>query len=164
MSCSCGAPPSFCNCTPCPSFGGGCPVDPDPLRVVTRSTAEGEPVREALRGDAVVFEVVVQRSPSAGAAPAPVNITGWSAWCTLKLYVDDPDNRAVSQVTVGTGITFTAPTSGRMRVAIPGSATALFPDGPVRVHYSVRVRDTSGADSTVEVGTIVVRPHATRAG
>lgn len=140
--------------------------DADALRVLTVSQASlngARPVREVPRGDALVFEVQVLRSPVAGAPPAPVNVTGWSFWCTLKNYVDDPDNRAVAQVTDSSGIALTLPLAGRVRVTIPGTATRLFPDGPVRLAYDVRVRDASSLVFTVEQGTVVVTPHATRA-
>jgi hypothetical protein len=63
--------------------------------------------REMFRGDSLVFRVQVFRpvlnDPS---TLVPVDLTGFSMWCTLKYQVVDQDNQAVAQLTVGSGITY----------------------------------------------------------
>lgn len=114
--------------------------------------------REMFRGDSLVFGVQVIRDG------IPQDISGWRMWCTVKYFVQDPDNRAVVQLdSTTTGIDFTDPPIGKAEIAMPASATLFFPDGVVSLVYDVQVKDLLGRIFTVESGTIAVSPDVTRA-
>lgn len=118
---------------------------------------------EMFRGNTLVFDVQVKKAPG----DTPVNITGWTMWFTAKYYVTDPDNQAVSQrgnMAPLVGITFTQPLVGKAQVTMPPIATVYLPDSEIELVYDVQVKDpTTGVVSTIEVGELVVSPHATRA-
>jgi hypothetical protein len=100
-------------------------------------------------------------------ATGPLNITGWSAYCTVKYQTTDPDSvpPAIWQATslVSGGIMYPQPTIGLLSVQVPPSATYQLADGTETVYYDVQLVDSSGNVWTVESGTIAVPSDVTRA-
>ncbi len=133
---------------------------------------------QLFRGDTLVWAVQVVQDPISGAystslAPGvpppgqvPANVTGWTFWFTAKRHYLDPDNQAVWQGGTAsplTGVVVTSPLSGRLTATMPPAQTIGFPDGSSTLVYDVQGKDGSGNIFTVEFGTIVVNPDATRA-
>lgn len=132
--------------------------------------------REMKRGDTLVFDVQVFQAElfgqPDGTPTPPQNISGWFMWATFKRHYADPDNQAVCQVTSTPtsqppdptgGIVFIDAVNGKAEVTMPAIATVGFPDGPETLLYSVKVKDPTGRDFTVETGTVTVDPSATNA-
>jgi len=126
-------------------------------------------IRPMFRGDNLIFDVQVQKSPYPGTPPVPIDITGYFMWFTAKRSTNDSDTQALTQITTtptsvppGGSIVLTQPTVGKAEITTPQAMTSAFPDGVVKIVYDVKVRDTSSRVFTVEAGTIVVYPNVTR--
>lgn len=122
------------------------------------------------RGDTLVFDLQVLQPIPGSDARVPANITGWSAWFTVKRFVQDPDSFAIAQITLTTStpaggtIVFTVPVNGQLEITMPPIATRDLPDGGVsELAYDVQVKDLIGRVFTVDRGILFVDPDVTRA-
>ena len=120
------------------------------------------PYHEWYRGDTQLlpFQVVGR------ASGVQLDVSGWTFRFTAKFALPNPDAQAAfraDNVAGGIGgVTLVAPTQGQCLVTIAPSATLGWGDGPIDVEYDVQSTDVSGVIKTIEVGTITVRPHATK--
>jgi hypothetical protein len=106
------------------------------------------------RGDTLTLNFSVTRS---GAA---VNLTGATAWFTLKTMLTDADP-GVAQATNGSGVTITTPLSGQLTVELPASVTIDIPPGEYQ--WDLQVKEASGRISTAASGQAYVEADVTRA-
>lgn len=131
------------------------------------------PVRHCFRGDTFVFDLTVRRIPPGsppGTPAAPIDITGWFMWWTVKRTYTDADLQAVSQATstptstpAGGGIVFTLAQAGKAEITMGPLATRAFPDGTSRLVYDVQIMDPQGHPFTVERGYLLVEADVTNA-
>ncbi len=133
----------------------GDPCDPDKTRGFKL-------VREMNRGD--THEIEYNLVDSNGGA-FDLSAVGVKVWFTVKDYLSRADSQAIWQGTLENGgiVAVGLPTSGMVRVTIPASATALVPDGIVRLYYDLQIKDASARISTIEKGLFEVSPEVTRA-
>ncbi len=112
------------------------------------------------RGDSLVYDVPQVKDRVTG---VPIDLTGGRMWFTAKKNYIDPDSLAPMRGdTVGGEVVFTNPTNGQARVTIGPTATLLFPDGDVLLVFDVQFKSVAGIVTTVDAGTIRVRPDVTR--
>jgi hypothetical protein len=111
------------------------------------------------RGDTVVFSITVTDRTTGG----PIDLTGYSIWCTAKSSLSDPDSAAVFQLTRSSGdIEVTGAENNVIRVTIPAAATVGFTGNRV-LFYDVQIRSPSGRVTTVVDGKMFVVQDVTRA-
>lgn len=134
------------------------------------------PTHKMKRGDSLVFTRQVVRDAITNVLSTvaigdpippgcvPQDITGYFFWFTAKFNTQDPDIRAVSQLTTtGGGVTLPNPGYGYLMVNMPPVATRGFPDGPVDLFFDIQAKPPSGIISTVDDGSIRVTPDVTNA-
>ena len=93
------------------------------------------------RGDTVGFELEFKDQTG-----APIDITGWKFFLTMKSSLDDADGSAVIAVDV---TAHSDPTNGKTLIKAPdGAADSL--DGDY--YYDIQYKDTSGVIETVMSG------------
>src|SRR5579859_3759921 len=112
------------------------------------------------RGDTGIFTTSISNLSAGG-------LTGYSAWFTAKRDPSDADTAAVFQKTI-TGGSIAITTAGN--ATTPGVLTTTvvpadtLPTGyAVLLVYDVKVKDTSGVETTVDSGTILVSADVTQA-
>ena len=114
------------------------------------------------RGDTGIFTTTISNLGSGG-------LTGYSAWFTAKRDPSDADTGAVFQKTITSGgIQITtagnATTPGVLTTTVVPADTDTLPTGyAVLLVYDVKVKDTSGVETTVDSGTILVATDVTNA-
>jgi hypothetical protein len=87
---------------------------------------------------------------------APIDITGWTVFFTVKTNLSDADLSAVLQKTI---TTHTAPTSGQTQIDLSSTDTdALNGD----YYYDIQIKTVSGDITTVLSGSFKVAPDVTR--
>lgn len=114
------------------------------------------------RGDTFTQQFQFKRALSGTTAPVPVGLSGATIWATLKLTVVEPDNTAISQVTIGDGVTVDNASSGLFTVTFPPASTATLPDGVTTLELDIQIRESSGRVTTVLRGELLVEPDVTR--
>ncbi len=93
----------------------------------------------------------------------PLNLTGAKVWLTVKRFASDGDGLALAQLTTTAGsVVLTTPLSGVATATMQPGPTLGFPDMDTELAYDVQVL-LAGATTTVELGTLVVRPDVTSA-
>jgi hypothetical protein len=115
--------------------------------------------RRMYRGDTLQIPIVVVDDRTR----QPLNVTGWGFRFTAKYALQNPDVRAAMRQdnqSIG-GVTLVAPTMGQGLVVVQPIATRAYPDGDVGLYYDVQATDPSGVITTIEIGSIVVRPDVT---
>ncbi|MGZ6360764.1 MAG: hypothetical protein ACXWP0_03685 [Ktedonobacterales bacterium] len=114
------------------------------------------------RGNTALFQTTVANLGSGG-------LTGFSAWFTAKRDASDADSAAVFQKTIlagGIAITTNGGTgvNGVLTTTVAPVDTETLPTGySVLLVYDVKVKDTSGVETTVDSGTITVKADVTQA-
>ena len=111
------------------------------------------------RGDSAQFTIIVEQDGQA------VDLVGSKLWFTAKHQYANKDNEAVMQLTTdpGGGIVLSTTVRGKALVTTSPLATRGFPDGDVALVYDVQMLDITGKITTVESGTLTVKPDVTRA-
>ena len=112
------------------------------------------------RGDTQILDLTVTQDG------VPVNIAGSTIWMTAKLSVDDLDIQAIFQVKTPTDIVIVNPAAGTAKITVPASATesmVIEKGTVVSLVYDIQVKTSTDVISTVDVGTITIRPDITRA-
>jgi hypothetical protein len=110
---------------------------------------------DLIRGDTGEWDLTVERN---GAA---VDITGITARFMVKRSIDDANADALASLTVGNGITLTAPLTGDLRVTLPAATSALFP--VTTLAWDLEITDGTGHVSTVAMGPLLVVADVSRA-
>lgn len=114
------------------------------------------------RGNTALFDTSVSNLSASG-------LTGYSAWFTAKRDASDPDTAAVFQKTIaGGGMAIStqgnASTPGVLTTTVLPADTEPLPAGyAVQLVYDVKVKDTSGIETTVDSGTLTVLADVTQA-
>lgn len=112
------------------------------------------------RGDTSVLHLTVLQDGE------PVNIAGATIWMTAKRSVEDSDAKAVFQVKTPDDIEITDGAGGLATITVPASATATLPlerSQPLNLVYDIQLKTATGIVSTIDGGTIMVKPDVTRA-
>lgn len=113
------------------------------------------------RGNTALFDTSVSNLSASG-------LTGYAAWFTAKRDAADPDSAAVFQKTIaGGGIAIStvgnASTPGVLTTTVLPADTETLPAGyAVALVYDVKVKDTSGVETTVDSGTLTVLADVTQ--
>lgn len=116
--------------------------------------------REMFRGDTYEFTTKV-KTLSGGA----YDLTGAKLWMTAKNAFPELDSEAIFKLSSdpGQGITIVgSAANGEVKIIVPPHKTAPLADGVVALVYDIVLRDGAGIVSTVEQGTLKVKPRATR--
>jgi hypothetical protein len=98
------------------------------------------------------------------ATPTVVDITGATAFFTAKYDIDDADVSAVFKKSVGSGITLTDPTNGKLTVQVNPTDTSLmtgFLFEERRLYYDFTLKTVGGEIYAISQGDLVVRQNVT---
>jgi hypothetical protein len=112
----------------------------------------------AIRGDDEIYELTLRQADG-----TPLNLVGASLWFTIKRSAEDSDAQAVTQKTIGSGITVMDAAAGRADVRIAAANMAALPSKRIVLAWDCQVKDANGVISTVDRGELVVEPDVTRA-
>lgn len=113
------------------------------------------------RGDTLRLLVAV-KTATGGA----MNLTGAKVWFTVKPTYATFDTEAVVVANSDDGsgdVVITDAENGLVTCRMQPISTRSFPDGDVTLLYDVQVKDAAGDVSTVDEGTITVKPDLSRA-
>ena len=115
------------------------------------------------RGDTFVQQFQFKRAVLNSLAPVPVNISATTILATLKHTVVEPDNTALTQKTIGAGITVDTGAQGLFTLTLDPVDTANLPDGVTCLVFDVQVKESGGRVTTVVRGDLMIEPDVTRA-
>lgn len=114
-------------------------------------------------GSTLVVDLTLTRRNAQGQL-VPVDLTGASLWMTMKYRYVDPDPGVAQASTTGGGIVINTPaTAGLATATFDPSVTAGLA-APLSLVYDVKVRESSGVESTPIRGLVILAPAATLAG
>lgn len=112
----------------------------------------------ATKGDTIIFDVYVTRGED------PVDLTGGKVWFTVKRNSRDLDEDSLIYLNSAVDpaqVRIIAPaTNGQIRVELEPADTVDIKD--TYLPYDVQIRESDGAISTIEYGTIELRKNVTQ--
>jgi hypothetical protein len=108
---------------------------------------------EVVRGDTWYTDILV-----CDLEDVPIDITGWTAWLTIKYKAEDIDANAVYQQKV---TAHTDPTLGQTRFTLPGASSILLL-GNFSFDIKVKTLASPAEYYTLCLGTFTVVPNITR--
>jgi hypothetical protein len=115
------------------------------------------------RGDTFSQQFQFKRAAPNTTTPIAVNVSAATILATLKHTVVEPDNTALTQKTIGAGITVDTGSQGLFTLTLDPFDTANLPDGVTSLVFDVQVKESSGRVTTVVRGDLMIEPDVTRA-
>ena len=97
------------------------------------------------------------------AGTTPINITGWTVWCTAKLSLDDADTAAIFQrTTTNGGVAIIDGPGGKARITILPANTDALTDAKTTLVADVQGKSPTGRIATPVTGKFIVVAEVTR--
>lgn len=114
-------------------------------------------VLSAIRGDDETYELTIKDRNG-----IPINLAGCLLWFTVKRDESETDAQAVTQKTIGAGITVVNAAIGRADVRLAAANTAGLVGKRVQLVWDCQIKDAAGLVSTVDSGVLLVDADVTR--
>ncbi len=114
----------------------------------------------AVTGSTLVVDLTLTRNNAQG-VPQPVDLTGATIWMTLKYRYADPDPGIQQVSTLNGGILVNSPPTAGSATATFQPSVTLTINAPIALVYDVKVKESSGIESTPIRGQVFLSPAAT---